>query len=214
MPASLTTLGAPRAAAIPIPVPSSERTGAAVVVPVKAFSRAKERLAGVLSPPERADLARRMATTVVAAARHLPVAVVCDDEEVRVWAEAAGAEAIWTPGLGLDGAVEAGVAHLARRGIGRAVVAHADLPLATDLAWLADFDGVTLVPDRRRDGTNAACVPTGAGFRFAYGAASFTRHRAEATRLGLPYRIVADERLSVDVDLPADLRHVEALGCR
>src|SRR5690606_32360512 len=112
------------------------------------------------------------------AARPLPVHVVCDDDEVRAWAQRQGAEVVWTPGLGLNGAVAAGVAHLAQRGIQQAVVVHADLPLATDLAWLADFDGATLVPDRHGDGTNAACVPTGVGFTFAYGAVSFARHRA------------------------------------
>ncbi len=109
------------------------------------------------------------------------------------------------PGLGLNGAVEAGVAHLGRRGVGTAIVAHADLPLAVDLAWLAVDGGVTLVPDRHGDGTNVACVPTAAGFRFAYGAGSFVRHRAEAARLGLTVRLVADERLGWDVDVPADL---------
>ena len=74
------------------------------------------------------------------------------------------------------------------------IVAHADLPLATDLAWLADTDGVTLVPDRHRDGTNVLCVPAGAGFAPAYGAGSFRAHRAEAARLGLVTRARARRR--------------------
>lgn len=178
----------------------------AVLVPVKAFSRAKERLAEVLDPAARDELAREMAATVLRAAGDLPTAVVCDDEEVRDWAAALGAEVVWTPGLGLNGAVEAGVAHLARAGVGQVVVAHADLPLATDLAWVGRFGGVTLVPDRHGDGTNVASVPASAGFRFAYGGGSFTRHRSEAARLGLRLRIVPDEALGWDVDVPADLR--------
>jgi 2-phospho-L-lactate guanylyltransferase len=86
-----------------------------------------------------------------------------------------------------------------------AVVAHADLPLATRLHWVAEFPGVTLVPDRRLDGTNVLAVPTEAGFTFAYGPGSFARHRAEAQACGLPARIVRDDRLAWDVDLPADL---------
>jgi 2-phospho-L-lactate guanylyltransferase len=61
------------------------------------------------------------------------------------------------------------------------------------------------VPDRRRDGTNVAVVPTGAGFCFTYGAASFERHRREAARLGLPCEIIYDRRLAIDIDLPEDL---------
>ena len=63
---------------------------------------------------------------------------------------------------------------------------------------------MTLVPDRRLDGTNVLASPPTPGFAFAYGAGSFARHRAEAARLGLPARIVPT-RLAWDVDLPADL---------
>ncbi|HEX5366696.1 MAG TPA: 2-phospho-L-lactate guanylyltransferase [Acidimicrobiales bacterium] len=182
-------------------------TTAAVVVPVKAFGRAKVRLASALGPRERADLARHMAGIVLAAARPLPVVVVCDDDEVREWAERSGAGVVWCPGRGLDGAVADGVAALAARGVPRAIVAHGDLPLATRLGWLADFPGVTLVPDRRADGTNVVALPTGAGFRFSYGAGSFGRHRLEALRRGLPARVVADPQLGWDVDLPADLAY-------
>jgi 2-phospho-L-lactate/phosphoenolpyruvate guanylyltransferase len=180
-------------------------TTAAVLVPVKAFAAAKQRLADALEPSARLALATAMATTVLEAAAPLRTAVVCDDATVRAWAEEQGVEAIWTPGLGLNGAVMAGVAHLAQRGVDRVIVAHADLPLATDLAWLADTDGVTLVPDRHRDGTNAACVPAAVGFSFAYGGGSFAAHRAEARRLGLTLRIVLDRRLGWDVDVPDDL---------
>lgn len=186
-------------------IPRSPSATAAVLLPIKAFALAKQRLAPLRDPPARRALAEAMAATVLAAAGPLRTAVVCDDDDVRGWAEAQGAEAIWTPGLGLNGAVEAGVAHLARRGVARVIVAHADLPLAEDLTWLADGDGVTLVPDRHGDGTNVACVPTGVGFTFAYGAASFAAHRREATRLGLVQRLVPDERLGWDVDVPADL---------
>lgn len=177
----------------------------AVLVPVKAFSEAKRRLAPALDPAARAALARSMATTVVVAARPLPVAVVCDDGEVAAWATEEGALVILTPGRGLNRAVEDGVESLATRGAERVIVAHADLPLASSLAWVADFDGVTLVPDRHDDGTNVACVPAAAGFRFAYGPGSFRRHCDEAVRIGCELRVARDPVLGFDVDLPADL---------
>jgi 2-phospho-L-lactate guanylyltransferase len=183
----------------------TESASAAVVVPVKAFTAAKVRLAAALEPAERAELARRMAAVVLTAAAPLPVVVVCDDDEVRGWAEGAGARVVWCPGRGLNGAVADGVAAVRADGVATAIVAHADLPLATRLDWLAGFPGVTLVPDRRLDGTNVLVVPTAAGFRFSYGAGSFARHRTEAARLRLPARIVRDDRLAWDVDLPADL---------
>lgn len=179
---------------------------AAVVIPVKAFHAAKLRLAPALSPEARAVLAREMATRVVRAAGALPVTVVCDDESVRDWALATGAAVRWTPGLGLDGAVEAGVEAVAAAGADRVLVAHADLPLATDLDHVVGTDGVIIVPDRWNDGTNVIAIPPGSGFRFAYGPGSAARHRAEAERLGLAVQVVDDAVLGWDVDRPEDLK--------
>ncbi|WP_421120606.1 2-phospho-L-lactate guanylyltransferase [Aquihabitans daechungensis] len=179
---------------------------AAVVVPVKAFHAAKLRLAPALSPGARAVLAREMATRVVRAAGALPVLVVCDDEDVRSWAAEVGATPHWTPGLGLIGAVEAGVDAAAADGADRVLVAHADLPLATGLDHVVGEDGVVIVPDRWHDGTNVIAVPAASGFRFAYGPGSAERHQAEARRLGLRVEVVDDQVLGWDVDLPGDLQ--------
>ena len=177
----------------------------AVLIPVKSFSEAKLRLAPALGTVERAALARSMASAVVSSASPLPTAVVCDDAEVAAWARELGALVVWEPERGLNRAVEAGVARLGVAGARRVIVAHGDLPLARDLAWVGGFLGVTLVPDRRDNGTNAACVPVGAGFTFSYGPGSFARHAAEAHRLGLALRVVRGTALAADVDLPADL---------
>jgi 2-phospho-L-lactate guanylyltransferase (CobY/MobA/RfbA family) len=69
-----------------------------------------------------------------------------------------------------------------------------------------------MVPDRRLDGTNVLAVPTEAGFQFSYGAGSFARHRAAARARDLPARIVRDDRLAWDVDLPADLAWPTGIG--
>jgi 2-phospho-L-lactate guanylyltransferase len=177
----------------------------AVLVPVKAFHLAKRRLSPRLAPAARAELSRRMGTRVLAAARPLPTLVVCEDAAVAAWAEAEGAQVLWTPGLGLNGAVTVGVGELAHRGFDRVIVAHADLPHAQHLQWLGELDGITLVPDRRNDGTNVCVVPSSCGFRFTYGPGSFRRHAAEAQRLGTPARVIEDADLAWDVDVPADL---------
>lgn len=178
----------------------------AVLVPVKAFADAKRRLGDALSDDERRALVRRMAERVVAAGSPLPVAVVCDDTEVADWARRQGALVVWEPGRGLNGAVEEGVDRLATMGVESVVVAHGDLPRATGLGSIGDFDGVTLVPDRQGDGTNVIALPTQSGFRFSYGPGSFERHQSECTRLGLPMRVLRVADLALDVDWPADLR--------
>jgi 2-phospho-L-lactate/phosphoenolpyruvate guanylyltransferase len=179
--------------------------GCVVLIPVKAFAEGKARLAPTLDRQGRAELSRTMATRVLEAAAPLPVAVVCDDAEVASWALDNGAMVLPEPGRGLNGAVEAGVARLVDLGAAEVLVAHADLPMAHGLSQLAGFDGVTLVPDRRDDGTNVVCVPAHTVFRFAYGPASFARHQAEAHRLALRYRVVRQPDLAWDVDVPADI---------
>jgi 2-phospho-L-lactate guanylyltransferase len=177
----------------------------AVLIPVKAFAQAKRRLGDALSDDERQALVRRMAERVVAAAAPLPAAVVCDDTEVADWARRQGALVVWEPGRGLNGAVEAGVHRLAIMGVEHVTVAHGDLPRASGLARLELVEGLTLVPDRRRDGTNVIALPAHCGFRFSYGPGSFARHLAEGARLGLPTRVLHVPGLAFDVDDPADL---------
>ena len=177
----------------------------AVLVPIKAFHEAKGRLDHALSPPERAALSRSMAAQVVEAAAPLPVAVVCDDNEVADWARARGALVVWEPGRGRNGAVEAGVDHLREAGVVQVTVSHADLPRASRIADVGLAPGITLVPDRFGNGTNVIALPTDAGFRFSYGPGSFARHRAEAGRIGLPVHVLDLPDLAWDVDEPGDM---------
>lgn len=176
-----------------------------VLVPVKAFHRAKLRLAPALSPERRQALARTMATQVVRSAAGLPVAVVCDDTQVADWATSLGALVVWEPGRGLNRAVQEGVRRLRDLGVRHVTVAAGDLPLATDLRWVHEFDGITLVPDRRRDGTNVIGLPARTSFVFSYGPGSFARHLEQAQRSGCPVRVVHSSTLAWDVDLPEDL---------
>ena len=180
-----------------------------VVVPIRSFDDAKTRLAEVLDLADRRTLARAMAATVLRAALELPVVVVSDDAEVIDWAFTTGARSLPVGVTGLDRSITAAVDHLAAEGVDRVIVAHADLPHAHDLGIVADPTGnlaaVAIAPDRHHDGSNVLSVPTGAGFRFAYGPGSFARHVAEAERLGLPVTVVDDASLAWDVDSPDDL---------
>lgn len=181
------------------------RAAEAVLIPIKGFSAAKVRLAGVLKAADRAALARSLAAGVIAAAGDLPVSVVCDDPEVSEWAAARGASVIWTPARGLNAAVAEGVSALAAEGVALVTVVHADLPMVTDLAGLGRAGTVVVAPDRRRDGTNLIAIPTDCGFAFSYGAGSFRRHLAEAQRIGLAVEVVERADLAWDVDVPDDL---------
>lgn len=179
----------------------------AVVVPIKSFGLAKARLTDVLTPPERRQLAIRCAEAVLAAARPLPVYVVCDDVEVAEWATAHNATIVVPPEPGLNAAVAAGRTAAERAGHGRVLVVHSDLPNAQTLASLGDIPAaVVVVPDRHGDGTNALLLPSEGAFNFQYGPGSSTAHAAEATRLGLTCQVVARPDLALDLDTLDDLR--------
>ncbi len=182
-----------------------EGDGSAVLIPVKTFDRAKARLAGALSSGDRARLARLSATKVLIAARPLDTFVICDDHNVRAWAIEHGAEVITPPQPGLNNAVEFGFTQLRRLGYSTAIIAHGDLPSATDLAWVADFPGLSIVTDRHGRGTNVMAVPTATDFDFHYGDGSGNSHRLEGLGRGLSVRWIRDSALSHDIDTPTDL---------
>jgi 2-phospho-L-lactate guanylyltransferase len=181
--------------------------GVGVVIPVRAFALGKARLAPHLDDAARADLARRLADRVAAAAGELPTVVVSSAPDVRYWARARGLDVIDDPGS-LDDAAAAGRAWVAARDCVRAVIAHADLPRARTLLPVVR-DGrqpiVAVVPCHRDDGTTVLSVPVDASFRFAYGPGSFRRHAAEARRVGMGFRVIRDADLAFDVDVPDDL---------
>jgi 2-phospho-L-lactate guanylyltransferase len=185
----------------------------AVLIPVKRFGLAKRRLAGLLDEAQRVDLAQWLAGRVVAAARIAPVFVACDDEAVAAWADSVGAEVLWTPGLGLNGAVESSRTTISGKGFDHLLIAHSDLPLVGDLTELARARTITLVPDRAGAGTNVLSLPVEATVEMRYGPGSFVAHLRQAVelagdrQLALRVEVRRDPRLAIDVDTPDDLGH-------
>jgi 2-phospho-L-lactate guanylyltransferase len=182
----------------------------AVLVPIKRFTAAKGRLASVLDDDARARLAEWMASRVLAANSGRQTYVACDDDDVSAWAVAHGAKVLWGPGLGLNGAVDDGVARIRADGFDHVVVSHADLPRPNALAEVASPGTITLVPDRRRDGTNVMSFPLATPLSAAYGGGSFRRHLDEALAAAdamVAVEVRRDSELSLDLDTPDDLTH-------
>ena len=184
-----------------------DRVNAAVLLPVKAFGAAKARLASALTSAERQTLVRWTTARVLDAASELPTYVVCDDEEVASWVTARGAQVIWAEQLGLNGAVDHGVAEMSALGHDHVIVVHADLPIPSPLAAFSRQGTVTLVPDRRSDGTNLMSFPVATPVPAAYGPGSFTRHLSAAMTSGSAVEVIRDPRLALDIDHPTDLLH-------
>jgi 2-phospho-L-lactate guanylyltransferase len=180
---------------------------AGVVVPLRSFALGKARLADALDDDARRAFSRTMAERVVAAAGARPTVIVSSAPDVVAWARALDLPHIDDPGS-LDAAAHAGRDWVRGRNLGRVVIMHADLPLASTLDGIAD-DGdqpvAVVVPDRHGDGTPVLALPSAAEFEYAYGPGSCARHVAEAERCGLGVRVVHDHALGFDVDDATDL---------
>ncbi len=184
------------------------------IVPIKRFEQAKKRLASVLSAPERQALMLAMARDVLCALsrcqRLCGILLVSRAPQAKALAEAFGlrqfAESVGANlPEALNQARDHAVGELGARGI---FIAHADAPLIepdeTD-GLIAAHQGVTLLPDTERIGTNGMiCTPPDA-IPFVFDGKSFSAHAEHARRAGLGPRVVAGSGFALDIDTPADL---------
>jgi 2-phospho-L-lactate guanylyltransferase len=182
----------------------------AVIIPVKSFTVAKGRLADTLTPNERAHLAASCASRVLAAAGELPVFVVTADDDIAEWATRLEAIVVRQKEPGLNAAVREGIAAAALVGFDHVVIAHSDLPLATSFAHIPIEGSITLVPDRRMDGTNVLSMPTDCTLQLQYGEGSFMKHLMAARDTGLHAHVAKDEALGLDLDTVDDLHELQS----
>ena len=181
------------------------------LIPAKSFSDAKQRLSAIVSPQERAAIARnllnRTVRTVRTAVGDSPIMVVTDDAEVAEAAQTAGADyGFVSEQEGLNGQLSH--ASLYAPSSADLLVLHADLPLLgeDDLhILLRSQTPVTLAPDRRGVGTNALLLRNGVRY-FFFGEDSAARHRQGARLAGVAFDEMQREGLSFDLDEEADWR--------
>lgn len=174
-----------------------------VVIPVKSFDVAKDRLrrGGV---EDVSVLARRLANGVIDASAPRQVIVLSESPDVTAFAFEHHLEAIESDAVGLNGAVQHAYELLGER-YDRLIVAHGDLRFPLGLGTFTPSTDVTIVTDHLGAGTNVLVVPTRCGFTFHYGENSSLLHRDEAERLGLSYAFITDSPWRFDVDEPGDL---------
>ncbi len=178
-------------------------TNDAFVVPIKAFTIAKERLrAGGV--PDVSALARTLASHVLAACAPRKVIVLSDSEEVTTFTRALDVEVVESYGTSLNEVV-AGAYELLGDRYDRLIIVHGDLLRPEGLGQYRPLATVTIVADHHGTGTNVLTLPTGLDFRFAYGPDSARRHLFEARRLHIDCEVVRDSPWRFDVDEPSDL---------
>ena len=175
----------------------------AIIVPLKRFDVAKERLRGAGTTDVTA-LAEQLAIEVVTRSAPRHVIVLSESDEISAFAEQHGAEVWRSNARTLNEAVQGAYDALGDR-FERLFVVHGDVRRPDGLGAFEPTSTVTIVTDHHGSGTNVLIVPTGVDFHFAYGTDSALRHQREAERLGLAFDVIVDSPWRFDVDEPEDL---------
>jgi len=186
------------------------------IVPVKPLRRGKSRLAEVLQEEERTRLNRMFLerTLQVLLETHgiSQILVVSRDPAALAIAREFNARTLLEDGSQqLNLALERATAVAQAYGARGVLILPADIPLATkeDIQTVLELakhhPSITIVPDRREDGTNALLVVPPGSIRYKYGESSFSHHCETARQNGLSVEIWHSDELGLDLDLPEDL---------
>lgn len=191
------------------------------VVPIKAFTSAKTRLGARLDEARRAELAATSAERVLRAVETCTAVehriAVVEDEDGAHLARHHHFEVLVRPDLwGQNAAVEAGFGLARERGASALLTVSADVPLvrAEDVDQLIGGAGAGLVlaPDREGRGTNGLFISPALPLRLHFGPDSLSLYKREAAEMGMPVRVLRNQRLTIDIDTPDDLDVLEKVG--
>jgi 2-phospho-L-lactate guanylyltransferase len=186
-----------------------------IVVLIKDFGSAKQRLQPALGPKSRRALARRNAELAVrAAAAGGRVLVVAGSHEVAELAAAWGADVLLEPRQeGQNVAAGRGIARAVEGGAEAVLILSSDLPLVTTEAVREVIESATrldapvamAVAATGRGGTNALYLRPPGAIALQFGSDSLAKFRHEAESRGVNFAVHHSESLALDLDEPGDL---------
>lgn len=187
------------------------------VVPVKGLDEAKSRLAGALSPEERATRTLEMLAHVLETVGQSGVVDIIgvispEVEQLSLPGEVARIKQI-EPGL--NNLLEQGREWALLEGADRLMVIFADLPLLSesDLLEISELGReagtLVLAPDRHGHGTNVMLSHPVTLARFAFGTGSYHKHRRHALEDGARVATYHSMGTSLDLDTPDDMAYME-----
>jgi len=191
----------------------------AILIPVKEFREAKQRLAPHFTPADRADLAEAMCEdffSVVAQTRCADrVFVISKEPGALARARKLGWETIVeSHQISESSSVDAGSRYCAELGACALLRLPIDLPLVEPCDIESVFKqldaapSVVMVPSSDGTGTNALLRSPAVLFPSHFGPHSFRRHLAEAKGCGAHIRVFRNPHLELDIDELDDLRSV------
>jgi 2-phospho-L-lactate/phosphoenolpyruvate guanylyltransferase len=192
------------------------------IIPVKETHGAKQRLAAVLSPTLRRELALAMLEDVLEAVAGVEglggaILVTVDPEAERL-AHRYGMQTIADGAHdGHTGAVNAGARHLIAQGRNTMLTLPGDLPLiaAAEIEQLIAAHGLgpafTIAPAHDELGSNAILMSPPQAVPLRFGEDSFFPHLAAARAQGIEPCVLRLPGIAFDIDNPQDLHHLARL---
>lgn len=189
-----------------------------IVVLIKDFDSAKERLRPALGTKSRRALARRNAQMAVnAAAAGDQVLAVAGSEEVGEMAAAWGASVLLEPREeGQNKAAERGIARALAAGAEAVLLLSSDLPLITvdavrkllQAAGRLKAPVVVAVPAIGRGGTNALYMRPADAIGMHFGDDSLAKFQEDAEARGVKFVVHHSDAIALDLDEPSDLERL------
>jgi len=190
-----------------------------VILPIKSFSQAKQRLRGELSDADRRALVDAMFSDVLVALRRIPalesIIVVSGDRTAQRIAQGYGALVVEDDERGHNSAAKKGIAVALEDGIERVLLVPGDCPLMDPkeieqlLVHPVGERSALIVPDRHGTGTNALVLAPPDVLAPSFGPDSRRRHMADADAAGVPAEVVDVPCLGLDIDTPDDLEALQ-----
>ncbi len=187
---------------------------AVILVPVKEHNRAKSRMSPLLTPYERSAIAWAMFMDLIQTLSPLPypVALVTNSSRAAASVEVRGWRVLWEEEQVSESAsIDAASRILAADGADAVLRLPADLPRIRpdDIEEIFSLPitapSAVLAPSWDRMGTNALLRTPPDLFPSHFGPDSLALHIREATERGVPFRIVENPRLALDLDDAADI---------
>jgi 2-phospho-L-lactate guanylyltransferase len=190
-------------------------TGDWVIVLVKDFGDAKQRLGPALGPEERRALAKRNAERAIrAAGENANRLVVAGSEEVATLARGLGADVLLEPRQeGQNPAAQRGIRHALNAGAEAVLLMSSDLPLLTGRAVREMLDAAAATtgpvamaaPAIGRGGTNALYLRPPGVIGLHFGGDSLALFRRDAEAKGVTFLLHESPAFALDLDEPVDL---------
>jgi len=187
-------------------------------LPVKAPSRAKERLRTYFTPEQREKFARAMFEDVLVEARKVRgldrLVVISNDAQSLIIAGAAGAQVLLEKDQhGHSASADWAAAECMKRGAQTVLLIPIDVPAvrAAEIESLLEASAalprphLVIVPSRDGTGTNAMVRTPPNVIASRFGPGSFSEHVARAEAAGAEVKVMRPEGLLNDIDEPADV---------